>query len=50
MLVKMKVILVKVVDVDFQKTLIPYFHRTPLRKKTKHMALDGNGMAVTTPS
>jgi hypothetical protein len=39
----MKVILLKVVDVDFQNTVIPYFYRTPLKRKTKHkhMALDG---------
>jgi hypothetical protein len=34
--------LVKVVDVDFQNTVIPYFHRAPLIRRTKHiMALDG---------
>ena len=37
----MKVILMKVVDIDFQNTVIPYFHRMPLKRKTKHMALDG---------
>jgi hypothetical protein len=31
----------KVVDVDFQSTVIPYFHRMPLKRETKHMALDG---------
>jgi hypothetical protein len=38
----MKVILMKVVDIDFQNTVIPYFHRMPLKRKTKHMALDGS--------
>jgi hypothetical protein len=37
----MVVVLMKVVDVDFQNTVIPYFHRPPLKRKTKHMALDG---------
>ena len=37
----MKVILLKVVDIDFQNTVIPYCHRAPLKRKTKHiMALD----------
>jgi hypothetical protein len=43
----MKVILMKVVDIDFQNTVIPYFHRMPLKRKTKHMALDGKGIART---
>jgi hypothetical protein len=32
--------LMKVVDIDFQNTVIPYFHRMPLKRKTEHMALD----------
>jgi hypothetical protein len=44
----MKVILMKVVDIDFQNTVIPYFHRMPLKRKTKHMALDGIVAGVKT--
>jgi hypothetical protein len=33
--------IMKVVDIDFQNTVVPYFHRMPLKRKTKHMALDG---------
>jgi hypothetical protein len=35
----------KVVDIDFQNTVIPYFRRAPPKRKTKHMALDGSTSA-----
>jgi hypothetical protein len=46
--VETRVILMKVVDIDFQNTVIPYFRRAPPKRKTKHMALDGStGTRVT---
>jgi hypothetical protein len=39
----MKVILVKVVDIDFQNTVIPYFHRMPLRPFLKRQSSEKVG-------